>query len=202
MVPTAPITSLPPGYRETYHLCVTQLRVWFPLLAVTIGAVMVCVALVFGGLLAYSAAGAPLVLVDVPERVARPLGVALLLGVLPLHEWVHGLAIRHFGHRPRYGIKWYALFTTAENAYFRRNEYLCVLLAPLCLITLAGLLLLWWVSLEMAQWIALAVVANASGAGGDLWMAWMACRFGPEALIRDEADGMRVFVPERGPHSP
>lgn len=202
MPAVSPITTLPPHYAEAYHLRITQPRLWLPLLMVTIVAVAFFVVLIFGLLALYHTGGAPLILVHPPDHLVRPLGLGLLLGVLPLHEWVHGQVIRRCGHRPRYGIKWYALFTTAENAYFRRDEYVRILLAPLWVISLVGMALLWWVPLETAQWIALAVIANASGAGGDLWMAWMTYRFGPEALIRDEADGMRVFLPARGLHSP
>lgn len=202
MPPAGPITALPPGYREAYHLRVAEIRLWLPLLVVTIVAAVFSVMLAFGPLLLYHAAGAPLVFVAVPEHLVRPVGVLLLLGILPLHEWVHGQIIRRCGHRPRYGVKWYALFTTADNAYFRRDDYVRVLLAPLWVISLLGMALLWWVPLEAARWIALAVVANASGAGGDLWMAWEVRRFGPEALIRDEEDGMRVFLPENTLHSP
>ncbi len=197
-----PVTTLPPDYREVYHLSIKQPLVWLPVLLLTIVAVLICGALSFTLLAAYEASGAPLAIVDVPEGAASLVGMALLLGVLPLHEWVHGQVIRRCGHRPRYGVTWYALFTTAENAYFRRDEYLRVLLAPLWAITLVGLALLWWTSVEMSQWIALAVLVNASGAGGDLWMAWVVRRFGPEALVRDEKDGMRIFMPERSSHSP
>ncbi len=202
MPAAAPITALPPHYAEAYHLRITQLRLWLPLLLATVLAVALAIVMAFVPLVLYHSHGAPLVFLHPPESLVSLVGMGLLLGVLPLHEWVHGQTIRRYGHRPRYGIKWYALFTTADNAYFRRDEYVRVLLAPLWVISLAGMALLWWMPLEAAQWIALAIVVNASGAGGDLWMAWVATRFGPEALIRDEQDGMRVFLPERAPHSP
>ncbi len=202
MSAVSPITALPPRYSEAYHLRITQPHLWLPLLLATIVAVALAIVVTFVPLVLYHSAGAPLVFFSPPQSLVSPLGMALLLGTLPLHEWIHGQAIRRYGHRPRYGIKWYALFTTADNAYFRRDEYVRVLLAPVWVISLAGMALLWWVPLETAQWIALAIVVNASGAGGDLWMACVARRFGPEALIRDEQDGMRVFLPERAPHSP
>ncbi len=198
----SPITALPPDYAEAYHLRITQPHLWLPLLVMTVLAVTLAIVVAFVPLILYHSGGAPLVFVHPPPSLVSPLGMGLLLAVLPLHEWVHGQTIRRYGHRPRYGIKWYALFTTADNAYFRRDEYVRVLLAPLWVISLAGMALLWWMPLETAQWIALAIVVNASGAGGDLWMAWVATRFGPEALIRDEQDGMRVFLPERALYSP
>ncbi|MCZ7540925.1 MAG: DUF3267 domain-containing protein [Anaerolineae bacterium] len=193
-LPTGPITALPPGYREAYAARVSQRRAWPPLLALTLAALLISGGVLFGALAAYHAVGAPLVIGALPDSVPRLLGYALVLGVLPLHEWVHGRMIGHYGHSPRYGLKWYALYTTADSAYFRRDEYLRVLLAPLVIITLGGVIVLPFVPWELASWIALAVVVNASGAGGDLWMAIIARRYDAAALIRDEADGMRVYL--------
>jgi hypothetical protein len=194
-----PITALPPGYAEAYALRVSQRRSWPPLLALTLAALLGSGGALFGALAAYHAAGAPLVLGALPDEMPRLLGYALVLAVLPLHEWVHGWMIRRGGHAPRYGLKWYALYTTADSAYFRREEYLRVLLAPLLIITLGGMVILPFLPLEPALWIALAVVVNASGAGGDLWMALVTRRCDPAALIRDEADGMRVYLPPVAP---
>ncbi len=194
-LPSGPITALPPDYREAYAARVNQRRAWPPLLALTLAALLVSGGLLFGALAAYHAAGAPLVIGALPDDVPRSLGYALVLAVLPLHEGVHGRMIRRCGHSPRYGLKWYALYTTADSAYFRRDEYLRVLLAPLVVITLGGMAALPFLPLGLASWVALAVVVNASGAGGDLWMALITRRCDPAALIRDEAVGMRVYLP-------
>jgi len=194
-LPVGPITALPPGYREAHAARVSQPSTWLPLLALTLAALLVSAGLVFGALAAYHVAGAPLVIGALPNDVSRLLGYALVLAVLPLHEGVHGWMIRRCGHSPRYGLKWYALYTTADSAYFRRDEYLRVLLAPLVLITLGGMAVLLFLPAGAASWVALAVVVNASGAGGDLWMAIIARRCDPAALICDEADGMRIYLP-------
>ncbi|MEB2286521.1 MAG: DUF3267 domain-containing protein [Anaerolineae bacterium] len=194
-LPAGPITALPPDYREAYAVRVSQPRAWPPLLALTLTALVVSGGMLFGALAAYHAVGAPLVIGALPGDLPRLPGYALVLGVLPLHEAVHGWMIRRCGHSPRYGLKWYALYTTADSAYFRRDEYLRVLLAPLAVITLGGLAALPFLPLGWAAWIALAVVVNASGAGGDLWMALTTRRCDPAALIRDEADGMRIYLP-------
>ncbi|MBP8972764.1 MAG: DUF3267 domain-containing protein [Anaerolineae bacterium] len=194
-LPVGPITALPPGYCEAHATRVSQPSTWLPLLALTLAALLVSAGLVFGALAAYHVAGAPLVIGALPNDVSRLLGYALVLAVLPLHEGVHGWMIRRCGHSPRYGLKWYALYTTADSAYFRRDEYLRVLLAPLVLITLGGMAVLLFLPAGAASWVALAVVVNASGAGGDLWMAIIARRCDPAALICDEADGMRIYLP-------
>jgi hypothetical protein len=125
-------------------------------------------------------------------------GVAILLIVIPVHELIHGLAILWAGHKPRYGAKLSKLvfYATADNAYFWRNQYLVVALAPLVVITLAGMIGMLAVnSLTMAFYLALAVIVNAASAIGDLYMTVIALRYPKDILVRDEAEGMRVFAP-------
>ncbi len=194
-LPAGPITALPPDYQEAYAAHISQRSAWLPLCALTLAALLISGGLLFGALAAYHAAGAPLAIGALPDGMPRSLGYALVLAVLPLHEAVHGWMIRRCGYSPRYGLKWYALYTTADSAYFRRDEYLRVLLAPLMAITLGGTVALPFLPLGMALWVALAIVVNAAGVGGDLWMAIIVRRCDPVALIRDEADGMRVYLP-------
>jgi len=86
------------------------------------------------------------------------------------------------------------LFATSDGAYFRRAEFVRVALAPLALITIGGALIILLLPQGMAYWVALAIALNAAGSIGDLWMVAVALRFEPSALIRDEADRMRIFA--------
>jgi hypothetical protein len=45
----------------------------------------------------------------------------------------------------------------------------------------------------------MAVVLNAGGAIGDMWMTAIALRYDPSILIRDEEDSMRIFAQASGP---
>ncbi len=127
---------------------------------------------------------------------------ALLIGVvltLVAHEFTHGLAMRLAGATPRYGIFWKGLmlYATSPGHAYQRNTYVLILLAPFALISaLAGLGI--WL-MPGSQWVALFVICgtvNASGAIGDLWMTRIALRYPTTALMMDERDGMRVFVPK------
>ena len=102
------------------------------------------------------------------------------------------------GHSPRYGLKWYALYTTSDSAYFHRDS-ICACCWPAAGHHARGRGRLAVSAAGLASWVALAVVVNASGAGGDLWMAAITRRCDPAALIRDEADGMRVYLPAATP---
>ncbi len=127
--------------------------------------------------------------------------LALLAGlvlVLVLHELAHGIAMRIFGARPRYGVKWdkAMVYATAPGFAFPRGQYLVIALAPLVSLSLLAVLGMW--ALAGSAWVlplALAAAINASGAIGDLWITSMVLRYPPHAYIIDEEDGMRVFLP-------
>lgn len=127
------------------------------------------------------------------------LGILAIVLTLVLHELVHGLVMRIFGARPRYGALWkQAMFYATSPGYaFRRNHYVVVALAPFLLISLLVVLGMWL--LQGTVWVALLGVGgllNASGAVGDLWITRIVLRYPDRAYIMDERDGMRVFLPE------
>ncbi|MBN1202130.1 MAG: DUF3267 domain-containing protein [Anaerolineae bacterium] len=189
-----PVTALPANYRQVYYLRLTERGrlLWLNVLSLVPLAISGVVVIIL--LIAYHSVGAPLVIDALPGELPTLYGMALVLLVLPLHEWLHGLAIRRVGHRPRYGVRLLVLFATADGAYFRRGEFIQVSLAPLVVISAAGLFLMLFLPLGLAQWIALAVMMNAAGAIGDLWMALVALRFDPSVLVQDEEDAMRIFA--------
>lgn len=190
-----PIMTLPPSYREVRHLSVSKRSVLIWLNILSLLPLVISGLVIFGLLIIYHAElNAPLVIHALPDTIPSGLGIALVVLVLPLHEWIHGITIARCGHRPRYGAKWFVLFATSDNALFRRNEFLKIALAPLVLITLGGFALMAFVPLGLAEWIALGTTINAAGAVGDIWMAAVVLRYDATALIRDEEDSMRIFT--------
>lgn len=196
-----PITALPAGYQRVKRLVLTETRTltllnlfslalavpFFALMIVWTGAVRSLRGPVGGDV------------AGLPDLI---LWLAVLL-VLPLHEWIHGLAIRWARHTPRYGMKSVSLgpvkipvvlFATADDAYFRRDQFVVVALAPVVVITPAGMLLLAVLPDALAIYLSVAVIINGAGAIGDLWMTAVALRYPPDALIQDEADAISVFV--------
>jgi hypothetical protein len=47
---------------------------------------------------------------------------------------------------------------------------------------------------EIAWYAVSAVVVHAGGAVGDLWMVAVALKYPPSALVRDEADRIRIYT--------
>lgn len=113
--------------------------------------------------------------------------------VLPFHEFLHGVTISLLGGRPHYGAKLpFALYCGAKNQIFSNNGYLLVALAPFVVISLAGVVLTLLVP-TIAPYFLFALVGNASGAAGDLWMARRLRALSPAALIEDVETGYRAW---------
>ena len=124
-----------------------------------------------------------------------------IVGVLALHEYVHGILMRAFGARPRYGF--YArggmFYAKAPGYRFTRRQYLIVVLGPLVglsLLACAGIGLL--AGTSMVWYVALWGVVNACAANADAWIAAVVLQHPADAHVVDELDGLRVLVPTGG----
>ncbi|MEO8955726.1 MAG: DUF3267 domain-containing protein [Ktedonobacteraceae bacterium] len=129
--------------------------------------------------------------------------VAILLGlfiniiiyvlVMFLHEGIHALTFTFWGGRPYFGAKLpLALFCGAKNQIFRRNHYLVVGLAPLVIITIAGIIFT-LLSPALAVYTLLGTIGNFSGAAGDLWVAQRLLLQPKDVLVEDTDAGYRVW---------
>ena len=190
-----PVRALPPDYREVRYMSINERGVLLWLNVMSLVPLMIGGLLVFGLLLVYhEALNAPLAIAALPESMPSQLGLLLVVLILPLHELVHGVVIARYGHKPRYGVKLFVLFATSDGALFRRNEFVRIALAPLVVISIVGSVIMLFLPFGLGYWIALAITLNAAGAIGDLWMTAVALRYDSSALVRDEADSMRIFA--------
>jgi hypothetical protein len=190
-----PVRRLPDHYREVHYLSINERGMLFWLNILSLIPLAISGLIVFGALMVYHGEfNAPLVIGALPDNLPSVWGIGLMIAVLPLHEWIHGQAIRYYGHKPRYGFKWVVLFATSDGALFRRHEFVKIALAPLAFISAAGAVIMLFLPSGIANWLGLTVVINAAGAIGDLWMTLVALRYDPSVLIRDEEDSIRIFA--------
>ena len=113
--------------------------------------------------------------------------------MLPLHELLHGAAFLLWGGKPYFGAKLpYALYCGAKNQLFRRDQYLVVGLAPLVVITLAGIIVT-LVAPVVAAYALAVTVGNVSGAAGDAWSVVRMLRLPATTLVEDTEVGYRVW---------
>jgi hypothetical protein len=122
-------------------------------------------------------------------------GIAIaFVGVLVLHEMVHGLFFWLITRqRPHFGFRGAYAFAAAPNWYLPRNPYLVVGLAPLILITLAGIAVTPFMPPGGLLPLVFALTTNAAGAVGDIAIvAWLLGK-PPDLLIQDRGDAMSVY---------
>jgi signal transduction histidine kinase len=113
--------------------------------------------------------------------------------ILPIHELIHAAAFVLWGGKPYFGTKLpYALYCGAKNQLFHRNQYLVVGLAPLVVITLAGIIFI-LLSPALASYTIFAIVGNFSGAAGDVWVVRKLMRRPRSILVEDTEAGYRAW---------
>lgn len=192
------VMALPANYQEVLHFQLTARNRVLWLNVAAVGLLVVNGLIFLGLLMIYHRLGGFLVIDSLPDAISSWVGLLIVIAVLPIHEWVHGLGMAYFGHQPRYGIKPLkgVLYATSDGALFWRYQYIAIALAPLLSISLVVLVLMLLFPGGTAFWIAVAGVMNATGAIGDLWMTRIGLQYAPNTLFKDEEDGMRVFVPE------
>lgn len=113
--------------------------------------------------------------------------------ILPIHELLHGVTITLWGGKPYYGTKLpLALFCSAKDQLFPRNYYFVISLAPLVVITLAGIIFT-LLAPTLAPYTLLATAGNISGAAGDLFVARRLRSVPASVLVEDQETGYRVW---------
>lgn len=196
--PPSPIYELPEGYQQAYHMNLLEGDVlrrlnWMSLI--------VALPFFIGGrlwlALVQSVSGSYDAPLPLPGVVLVIVGV---LGVIILHELIHGAAIRWAGHKPRYGFLQMdgipvAFYATADDAYFPRNAFIVIALAPAVVITLVGAVLMIFLPDRLNYYLLLAVVVNGAGAVGDFYMTHIVLKFEEgRTLVQDNMEAITVFV--------
>jgi hypothetical protein len=197
-----PTRTLPPDYapRGSIDLSTNHTA----MLALSIASVVAL--LVFGVLALYITA---LVRPDIAGGEFSLGASELLIGLVAVlvltflmivvHELIHGLFFWLFTReRPTFGFKGAYAYAAAPDWYMPRNQYAVVGLAPLVLMTLAGLALLLVIPVWAIPSLLFVVVTNAAGAVGDIAVVgWLLLQ--PRAtLVNDIGDAVTLYRPAQG----
>ncbi|WP_306057244.1 DUF3267 domain-containing protein [Natronococcus wangiae] len=125
---------------------------------------------------------------------------SLVLVVIP-HELLHGAFMARYGDAPSYGVgvSHFVLpyaYARTRNASYTRNQLLVALLAPVTIITAAGLLAM---AIYPSPVLIVPLAANAAGSVGDLWMAGVLCQYPADVRVsghpRSGAQGFAIYSP-------
>lgn len=118
--------------------------------------------------------------------------------VLASHEFVHGITMRGFGAKPRYGFwkKGLMFYAKSPGYAFQRNQYTLIVLAPLLSLSVLMCMGIFLLAAKSVVWVlALWAIVNASAANADVWITSIVLRYPRSAYVVDEQDGMRILLP-------
>lgn len=132
--------------------------------------------------------------------------IGLIAGILALtalhiilHEALHGVFFWLFTRsKPRFAFHWTYAYAAAPDWYIPRGPFLVTTLAPLVVITLAGLLIFRFAPLGWLAPTWLVVVMNAGGAVGDMLVTARLLRLPPSTLVNDRGDAVTFFTTRQG----
>lgn len=127
--------------------------------------------------------------------VALWVGLNLLgyILVLPFHEFLHGVTIFCLGGRPHYGARLpFALYCGAKDQMFSHTAYTLIALAPLVVISLAGIVVT-LLAPTLSPYLLFALIGNVSGAAGDIWMVQRLRVLPSTTLVEDVETGYRAW---------
>jgi hypothetical protein len=121
----------------------------------------------------------------------------LYLGLVWVHEGVHGIFMLAFGARPQFGVLRigllvYGFYTTDPGYRFTRRQYLAVCLAPLAILGLLGIPLC---MLPFGGYLVLPFAIHLAGCIGDIAISRHVLQSPPTVTCEDLRDGIRFWKP-------
>jgi hypothetical protein len=116
--------------------------------------------------------------------------------VILVHEALHGIGFWWYTRaRPTFGWNGWDAYATASGWCFTRGQMMVVGLAPLVVITLGGLVVAALAPKPLAILALLAIVVNAAGASGDLYLVGRLLRLPGPVVVEDQHDRMTWYLP-------
>ena len=131
--------------------------------------------------------------------LALLLSVGVVLVGVVVHEIIHGLSFWSLTKsQPKFGLKGLYAYAAAPDWYFPRRPYFVVALAPLVVVTVAGVLLMPVVPQILLPSLLIWLVFNFAGSIGDVIIVIWLLRKPATVYIQDFGDGISVYCCEAG----
>lgn len=128
------------------------------------------------------------------RSLSLPTLLLTILLVVVLHELSHALFFWLFSReRPKVGFNLLYAYATAPDWFFPRYQFLLIGLAPVLLLTLAGLLVMPLVDFFTVARLILALTVNAAGAVGDFIVVIWVLGQPADILLRDEGTAVTAY---------
>lgn len=120
----------------------------------------------------------------------------LVIFMLLAHELIHGLFFWMFTRsKPVFALRSLYAYAAAPDWFIPARQYWIVGLAPLVLIDVLGLLLIFAASPGWALVLAFGVALNTAGSVGDLYIVARLLRLSSGSLVKDAGDRISFYEP-------
>lgn len=111
----------------------------------------------------------------------------LMLPIIIIHEFIHGIIYKIYGGKVEYGFKAMCPYTAETSGIpIGRTKFLIILLAPLVAISMISIILPSWLG-------GMIYFLNLVGSIGDIYMAFVLCRYKHDNKIIDRKYGFDVI---------
>ena len=128
------------------------------------------------------------------QKMSIPVVLLIILPVVLLHELSHALFFWLFSQeRPQIGFNLFYAYASAPDWYFTRRQFILIGLAPILLITLAGVIAMPLVNSLTTTRLILALSVNAAGAIGDFIVVLWVLGQPADILLRDEGTAVSAY---------
>jgi hypothetical protein len=118
----------------------------------------------------------------------------LIMVDVVLHEAIHGVFFWLFTRdRPVFAFRWTHAYAAAPDWFIARGPFMVTTLAPLVVISLAGIAAMRFVPVGWLTPIWFVLTFNAAGAIGDLLVFVWLLRQPPNSLVQDRGDAVTFY---------
>lgn len=120
----------------------------------------------------------------------------LSFGLLALHEWLHGFAMRRYGATPTYGATMVAklmpaFYCTSPGVLYTRRQFVVIALTPFVVISVLCVVVL--LLGRWSGWLVIPAAFHLSGCIGDFTVAVKVARLKPGTRVEDRISGLRIY---------
>jgi len=120
--------------------------------------------------------------------------VVIFAIMVVFHEGIHGLFFWLFTkERPHFGFKLLYAYAAAPEWYIPRNQYIWIGLSPLVLVSILGVVLFPWISIDWFPGLILFLTINAAGSMGDAFIILVTLSHSKNVLIQDFGDSFTIY---------
>lgn len=112
-----------------------------------------------------------------------------------VHELTHGVFVKLLsGVKPTYLVK-FPFLCTGSKAYFNKKSFIIVALSPIVVWGISLIIMLLLLPPNFFLSIYIVTILNFAGAAGDYFQVYAISRMHPLALIQDDGNETKVFLP-------